>query len=41
MRFNGANWEQVGAAGFSPGWAYYTNLAIDSGGRPYIAYMAL
>ncbi|WP_417910150.1 hypothetical protein [Candidatus Electronema sp. PJ] len=38
MRFNGTNWEQVGAPCFSAPWAWYTSLAIDSSGRPYIAY---
>ncbi len=38
MKFNGASWEQVGAAGFSAGQADYTSLAINSSGTPYIAY---
>ncbi len=40
MRFNSANssWEQVGVAGFSPGRAEYTNLAIDGSDTPYVAY---
>jgi hypothetical protein len=33
-----ASWEQVGAVGFSAGVVQYISLAIDSGGRPYIAY---
>ncbi|MCI5197626.1 MAG: hypothetical protein D3919_15680 [Candidatus Electrothrix sp. AW5] len=38
MRFNGASWEQVGAAGFSPGSAYDISFALDSSGTPYVAY---
>lgn len=33
-----ADWEQVGAAGFSAGQAWYTSLAFDSSGTPYVAY---
>ncbi|MCI5190829.1 MAG: hypothetical protein D3905_13785, partial [Candidatus Electrothrix sp. AS4_5] len=38
MSFNGASWEQVGAAGFSPDSAYDISLALDSSGRPYVAF---
>ncbi|MCI5114702.1 MAG: hypothetical protein D3912_07720, partial [Candidatus Electrothrix sp. AX1] len=38
MRFNGASWEQVGAAGFSPDTAYDIQLALDSNGTSYVAY---
>ncbi|HED08182.1 MAG TPA: hypothetical protein ENI57_08720, partial [Ignavibacteria bacterium] len=31
-------WWNVGSAGFSAGTAYYTSLAIDGGGTPYVAY---
>jgi hypothetical protein len=32
------SWSVVGTAGFSAGQAYYTSLAIDSTGTPYVAY---
>uniref|UniRef100_UPI0040570860 thrombospondin type 3 repeat-containing protein n=1 Tax=Candidatus Electronema sp. TaxID=2698783 RepID=UPI0040570860 len=38
MRFNGASWEQVGAAGFSAGAIMHTSLAFDSSGTPHVAY---
>ncbi len=40
MRFNGTSWEQVGAAGFADSmpYPYRMSLALDSSGRPYVAY---
>ncbi|MCW5198550.1 thrombospondin type 3 repeat-containing protein [Desulfobulbus sp. F3] len=33
-----ADWEKVGAAGFSAGEAWSLSLALDSSGRPCVAY---
>ena len=33
-----AEWQQVGAAGFSAGEANYLSFAMDSSGTPYVAY---
>ena len=40
MRYNGANWENVGIPGFSAGNASYTSLAFsgDATPLPYVAY---
>jgi hypothetical protein len=38
MKFNGRNWVNVGKAGFSEGEAYFTSLAFDPSGQPYVAY---
>ncbi|MCK0148382.1 hypothetical protein MWU78_22295, partial [Arenibacter sp. F26102] len=38
QRFNGSAWELVGPAGFSDGEAYWTSLAVDGSGVPYLAY---
>ena len=37
MKFNGATWVNVGAAGFSQAEAVYTSLAIHNG-TPYVAF---
>ena len=37
-KFNGTNWVGVGLRGFSAGNAYFTSLAIDNNGTPYVAY---
>lgn len=31
-------WTNVGSPGFSAGQTYYTNIAIDSSGTPYVVY---
>ena len=31
-------WQTVGSAGFSPGVATYTSIALDSNGTPYVAF---
>ena len=33
-----ATWQIVGSAGFSTGEAYFTSLALDASGAPYVAY---
>jgi hypothetical protein len=38
MKYTGGSWQTVGTAGFSPGGAAFTSLAIDSMGTPYVAY---
>src|SRR5690554_2994925 len=38
QRFNGANWEIVGTAGFSAGKAYNTAITFDAGGTPYVSF---
>jgi hypothetical protein len=38
MKFNGTNWVQVGAKGFTAGRADYTSLGFSPSGEPYIAY---
>jgi hypothetical protein len=38
MMFNDTNWVNVGIAGFSGGAAWYTSLAINPSGEPYVAY---
>jgi hypothetical protein len=37
-KFSGSDWEQVGSADFSDGIAGQINLAISSGGTPYVIY---
>lgn len=39
MKFDGTNWVVVGTPGFSAGYADQTNLAINSNGEPYVAYV--
>ncbi len=41
MKFNGAVWDFVGPAGVSAGYAWDTNIAIDSLNVPYIAFRDL
>jgi hypothetical protein len=38
MKFDGSNWVNVGNAGFSAGDAWYTSLAFNQSGQPYVAY---
>lgn len=38
VKYDGANWVNVGTAGFSPATAAFTSLAIDGNGNPYVAY---
>ena len=38
MKYNGTSWVTVGSAGFSAGAAYYTSIAIDTSGTPYVVY---
>ena len=38
MKYNGTSWVNVGSAGFSAGVAYYTSIAIDGSGTPYVVY---
>jgi LPXTG-site transpeptidase (sortase) family protein len=41
MKYTGiglTGWETVGSTGFSDGQADYTSLALDSNGKPYVAY---
>jgi hypothetical protein len=38
MKFNGTNWINVGAGGFSTGIANYESLAFSPSGIPYVAY---
>ena len=35
----GSTWANVGGGGFSAGTAFYTSLALDSSGVPYVAYV--
>lgn len=37
-KFDGVNWINVGAPGFSGGNAWYITLALDAAGTPYVAY---
>jgi hypothetical protein len=37
-KYTGANWVDVGNAGFSKGAANCTSLAVDNNGTPYVAY---
>ncbi|EKQ53620.1 MULTISPECIES: Ig-like domain-containing protein [unclassified Clostridium] len=36
-KYDGSNWVLVGSAGFSTGQAFYTSIAIDGSGTPYVA----
>jgi hypothetical protein len=38
MKWNGANWENLGSLGFSSGQAYSTKISIDSNNTPYVGY---
>ena len=38
MKFDGANWVNVGNEGFSAGYVGSTSLAFSQSGQPYIAY---
>jgi hypothetical protein len=38
MKYNGSNWVNVGAAGFSAGVVNYTHMAIDNANVLYVAY---
>ena len=38
MKYVGGSWGAVGSPHFSAGSAYYTSIAIDTGGTPYVAY---
>ncbi|RMG90329.1 MAG: choice-of-anchor D domain-containing protein, partial [Chloroflexi bacterium] len=38
MKYNGSSWVTVGSAGFSAGYAYYTSIALDASGTPYVVY---
>ena len=37
-KFNGTNWEQVGADNFSPARVHYVSIAVSPSGTPYVAY---
>lgn len=39
MKYNGSNWELVGAKGFSAGYAEFISLAINNSGSVYVTYM--
>ena len=42
MKFTGngtTGWENIGPAGFTDNAAYYTSLALDASGTPYVAFM--
>ena len=38
MMYNGTNWVNVGAPGFSAGFITYNSLAISAAGTPYVAF---
>jgi len=38
MKYDGSNWVTVGNAGFSAGYATFTDIAIDRNGIPYVIY---
>jgi hypothetical protein len=38
MKYNGAEWEDVGSADFPDGDVAFTSIAIDSSGTPYVVY---
>ncbi|MBL0315042.1 MAG: T9SS type A sorting domain-containing protein [Flavobacteriales bacterium] len=40
-KFNGTNWETIGAPGFSAGWAEWISITIDNFGIPYVSYKDL
>ena len=37
-KFNGTVWETVGSEGFSGSYIFYTDIAINSNGTPYVVY---
>ena len=39
MKYSGSSWEVVGTKGFSDATAFYTKIAIDGNGTPYVAYL--
>jgi hypothetical protein len=39
MRYDGGNWDYVGAADFTEGEAYDSSLALDGNGTPYVAFL--
>ena len=39
MKFDGNNWVYVGNAGFSPGYVYWTSMALNTSGQIYLAFM--
>ena len=41
LKFNGSSWEYVGAPGFSSGKATEISMALDAGGKPYVAFSEL
>ena len=41
MKFDGSIWINVGSAGFSAEEAFYTSLAFNPSGQPYVAFYDL
>jgi len=38
MKFNGANWVNVGTQDFSSGESNFTNIAFSQSGQPFVAF---
>ena len=38
MKYNGSSWIMVGSPGFSAGEVFFTTIAINTSGTPYVAY---